>query len=167
MTVLITFAGLPGTGKSTIARHVLPRLPAAWLRIDAIENCLHDAQSDRPDLGTTGYRIAAALAEANLAAGQNVIADSVNPAPVTREIWSSIADAAGARELRVELVCSDPGKHRHRVENRSPDIAGLKLPDWQAVLNRDYHPWSDAHLQIDTADMTPDQAAAEILAALE
>ena len=37
MTVLIAFGGLPGTGKSTIARALSARTGAVFLRIDEIE----------------------------------------------------------------------------------------------------------------------------------
>ncbi|MCE5382318.1 AAA family ATPase, partial [Pectobacterium punjabense] len=38
--MLIIFGGLPGTGKSTIARLLATRLNAVWLRIDTIEQLL-------------------------------------------------------------------------------------------------------------------------------
>ncbi|WP_225152486.1 AAA family ATPase [Bradyrhizobium sp. NBAIM08] len=40
---LIVFGGLPGTGKTTIARELTARLAATYLRIDAIEQPLRDA----------------------------------------------------------------------------------------------------------------------------
>ncbi|GKV79057.1 hypothetical protein PEC106568_42300 [Pectobacterium carotovorum subsp. carotovorum] len=38
--MLIILGGLPGTGKSTIARLLASRLNAVWLRIDSIEQSL-------------------------------------------------------------------------------------------------------------------------------
>lgn len=38
--MLLIFGGLPGTGKSTIARLLAARLGAVWLRIDSIEQAL-------------------------------------------------------------------------------------------------------------------------------
>lgn len=38
--VLIAFSGLPGAGKTTIARDVAARLGAVFLRIDSIEAAL-------------------------------------------------------------------------------------------------------------------------------
>jgi predicted kinase len=37
MAMLIVFAGLPGSGKSSIARELAREIGAIWLRIDSIE----------------------------------------------------------------------------------------------------------------------------------
>ena len=58
---------------------------------------------------------------------------------------------AGVAAVEVEVVCSDPAEHRRRVEERQPDIAGLRLPDWSAVVGRDYRPWTRDRLVLDTA----------------
>ncbi|MFY0679310.1 MAG: AAA family ATPase [Thalassovita sp.] len=163
MASLVIFAGLPGTGKSTIARHLAPEVPAFWLRIDAIEQALRSARNATTDLGLEGYQVGAALAHANLTAGLTVIADSVNPIPLTRALWDRTAHTADANMCRIEVICSDPQKHRHRVENRHPDIAGLNLPNWDAVQSRHYHPWPEADLQLDTAHLTPTEAVETIL----
>ena len=42
---LLIFGGLPGTGKSTIARLLAARLGAVWLRIDSIEQALIRAET--------------------------------------------------------------------------------------------------------------------------
>jgi hypothetical protein len=36
-----------------------------------------------------------------------VIADSINPRPVTREAWLDVARRAGVPALEIEIVCSD------------------------------------------------------------
>jgi hypothetical protein len=36
------------------------------------------------------------------------------------------------------------------------DVEGLKLPDWNAVLARDYHPWDRDHVTIDTVHQSID-----------
>lgn len=46
------------------------------------------------------------------------------------------------------------------MESRNPDIDGLVLPNWQAVLERNYSPWEEPHLIIDTANLTPNEAIA-------
>ncbi len=68
--------------------------------------------------------------------------------------------------LDIEVVCSNPSVHRERVENRTADIAGLALPDWQAVINRDYQPWDRERLILDSATLSVTQSVEKIVAAL-
>lgn len=42
--MLIIFSGLPGCGKSTIARALAKRLGAVYLRIDTIEQAIRDGR---------------------------------------------------------------------------------------------------------------------------
>ena len=53
--------------------------------------------------------------------------------------------------MEIETVCSDVEEHRHRVDTRAKEVPGLILPDWQAVIGRDYHTWDRDHVTIDTA----------------
>ena len=154
--MLIVVGGLPGTGKTTISRAVAIRRSATYLRIDAIEQAIRDAGV--PEVGCAGYRVANVLAEANLMNGQTVVADCVNPVAESRNAWKAIAARAEVRLIEVEVVCSDPVQHRRRVEGRISDIPGLTLPTWQSVLERDYQPWEEPHLIIDTAKLTADDA---------
>ena len=50
-------------------------------------------------MGDSGYRAAYAVAEDNLRLGHVVIADSVNPWPVTREAWRAVATCATVAPL--------------------------------------------------------------------
>ncbi|WP_353472600.1 AAA family ATPase [Salipiger sp. H15] len=165
MAVLVVLAGLPGVGKSAVARALAARTGALWLRIDAIEQAMRGSHMAFTDLADGGYAAAQAVARGALAQGLDVIGDCVNPWPLTREAWE--AAGAGYRVLRVELLCTDAGEHRRRVEARAPEVAGLVLPDWAAVQARDYRPWPGADLRIDTAVEKMEGAAARIAAAME
>jgi predicted kinase len=158
--MLIVFGGLPGTGKTTISRALAARLRAVYLRIDEAEQALRDSGVLSGDVGPAGYLAAMALARSNLEIGHTVIADCVNPVPESREGWATVAARAGARLLQVEVICSDVAEHRRRVEGREADIAGHLQPDWEAVQARDYRPWPDADVVIDTARLTPEAAVA-------
>lgn len=163
MPRLIVLSGLPGTGKSTIARGVAAAIGAAWIRIDSIEQALRAAGLA---VGEAGYAVGYPLAADQLRVGCDVVADSVNPLAITRDAWCDVAAAAGAALLEVELVCSDAAEHRRRVEGRRADVAGLDLPDWAAVLARNYEPWQCRRpLRIDTAQLSAEQASARIVAA--
>lgn len=164
--MLIVFGGLPGTGKSTIARLVAHGCKAVLLRIDIIEQAIRSSGVLAGDIGPAGYAAAFGLAESNLALGHAVIADSVNPLPVTRQAWRAVVAGRSIPLLEVEIVCSDEAKHRHRVENRVGDIRGLQLPDWSEVIGREYAPWPECDLQLDTAHISAEQAASQIVEAI-
>ena len=161
--MLIVLGGLPGTGKTTIARALASRLGAFHLRIDTIEQALRSAGTLGNDIGPLGYVVAYRVAEDNLRLGNTVIADSVNPIRITRDAWRATAERAGAPLVEVEVICSDPIEHRRRVETRRADIDGFRLPAWADVLGRDYEPWEGASVVVDTARRTVDACVAELL----
>ena len=151
MAALIVFGGLPATGKTTLARAIAQEMAATYLRVDTIEQALRSSGAIAGDVGPAGYVVAYALAESNLKVGGNVVADSVNPIAITRDAWRRVADEASASVVEIEVICSDPVEHRRRVETRTVDVAGLVLPTWQEVVDRDYEPWNRQRILIDTA----------------
>lgn len=161
--MLIVLGGLPGSGKTTIAREIAALVPCVYLRIDTIEQALRSAGVLAGDVGPGGYVVAYELARSNLSLGLTVVADCVNPLPVTREAWRAVAADASSRIVEVEIVCSDIPEHRRRVEQRSIDVPGLVPPTWAAVQQRDYEPWTTQRLVIDTASVSAREAAEVIL----
>lgn len=164
--ILVVFGGLPGVGKSSIARVLLTQCTAFYLRIDTIEQSLRESGALANDVGATGYMTAYALAEANLQLGHVVVADCVNPLPVTREAWRDVARRTRSRLLEIEVVCSDRNVHRQRVESRQSDVVGLRVPDWASVLAHDYVAWTEPHWVIDSAVLSPQQAVTQIMGRL-
>ena len=148
--MLIVFGGLPGVGKTTIARELARQVGAAYVRIDSIEYALMESGRFTGGVHDAGYRVAYAVAEDNLRAGLTVIADSVNPLPITREAWRDVARRAGVLAVEVEVVCTDPAEHRRRVEDRGSDFPGWTL-SWQEVVDRDYCAWDRDRIVLDTA----------------
>ena len=164
--MLIILAGLPGVGKTAIARELARQLGAVHVRIDSIEQAIRDSGLSTRDLEDKGYRAGYGIAEDNLRAGRTVIADSVNPLPVTRDAWVQVAKRVQAHAVEIEIICSDAAEHRRRVEMRTTDVPGLRLPAWEEVVSRDYRPWTRGRIVIDTAGRSVDQSVAQIREAL-
>ena len=163
---LIAFSGLPASGKSTLARLLASRIGAVWLRIDTIEQAIRDSGVLRGAVDEAGYRAAYRVAEDNLRLGLSVVADCVNDCMLSRKAWRDVAARAGARIVEVESICTDVEEHRRRVETRKTDVPGLALPDWQAVIGREYEACDRVPLRVDTASRGVDDCVAVILAAL-
>lgn len=156
--MLIVVGGLPGAGKTTIARELARQIDAVHIRIDSIEQAIRDSGVLRQSMDDAGYRVGYAIAEDNLRVGRTVIADSVNPLAVTRDAWLAVANRAGVSAIEIEITCTDAAEHRQRVETRVSDIVGLRPPTWQEVVSRDYEKWNRERLVIDTAGQSLDQS---------
>ncbi len=161
--MLVIFAGLHGNFKTALANELARRIGATYLRIDSIEQAIANSSLGTHPVEDVGYRVGYALAEDNLGIGRSVVADSVNPLHLTRNAWLNAAQRAGREGIEVEVVCSDPNEHRKRIEKRTSDISGLKLPTWQDVLDREYQPWNRGHIVIDTAGKSVEQCVDELL----
>src|SRR5206468_13023014 len=85
--MLIALGGLPGVGKTTLARELARQLGAVHVRIDSIEQVIRESGVTSTSLDDAGYRIGYAIAADNLRIGRTVIADCVNPLPITRDAW--------------------------------------------------------------------------------
>ncbi len=150
--MLIILGGLPGTGKTTIARELARQLGAVHVRIDSIEEAILDSGLLSSPINDAGYRVGNAVAADNLRIGRTVIADSVNPIPLSRDAWVEVANRAQVSAVEIEVTCSDTKEHQRRVETRISDIAGSRSLTWQDVVSRDYRPWNREHIVIDTAN---------------
>lgn len=149
--MLVIFSGLPGVGKTTIARALAKELSSVYLRIDEIEQVL--TRTGIELIEGKGYEVAYALAKSNLSLGNTVICDSVNPWEVTREAFRQCAIEQGKPYIDIEVICSDVIEHQRRVESREPDIPGHRLPTWSEVMSRNFQIWMGDRLHIDTSTL--------------
>lgn len=138
--LLITLAGLPGTGKTTLAKAFAKNLSLVYLRLDCIEVPFYRYNATS-GLKGEGYDAIVNLARENLNLGLDVIVDTVNPLHLIRKLFRDLAKESNANLLQFELKTNNLLLHKKRVEQRKADIVGHNLPTWNKVLNVKYEEW--------------------------
>lgn len=159
--VLIIFAGLPGTGKTTLAKKYAAYCKLPYFRLDTIEHGLKEICSI--NVQGEGYRLTYRIVEENLLLGNNVVVDCCNPIELTRTEWQAIAIKANSEYINIEITCDDKKVHKDRAENRGNDIDGFELPSWKEIEIREYHKWNGKRINIDTSNNTEEESFQELL----
>ena len=167
MAILVSFSGLPGVGKTSISRSLSTQAKAVHLRVDSVEAALKKSVLKIHPAEDAGYLAIASIAKDNLLLGFDVIADTVNPFEITRDLWVLTAEAASAQLLNVEVICSDTDVHRQRVETRISDIEELALPDWKAIAKRKFERWRTERLVVDTSVSSIEECTTKIKKKME
>ena len=162
---LIVFAGLPGSGKSTVAEGLSRSLSIPLFPVDPIEAAMWRDGLARAETGIAAYGVAIALADEHLRLGHSVIVDAVNPVEAPRAAWRSLAVKYRADLKIIECVCADETVHRMRIEARIRDIDGMPEVSWARVLRRraEYQPWTDQRLTLDTSVEAPERLLTAVL----
>jgi predicted kinase len=162
---LIVFAGLPGSGKSTVAESLSRSLSLPVFSVDPIEAAMWRGGLARAETGIAAYGVAIALADENLRLGHSVIVDAVNPVETARAAWRSLAAKYRADLKIIECVCADEAVHRLRIEARVRNIEGMPEVTWARVLQRraEYEPWTGHRLIVDTSVKGPERLLTAVL----
>lgn len=147
---LIAFAGLPGVGKTTLAKEAARNIGAVYLRVDSIEMPFQNICSPKAE----GYVALVNIARENIELGNTVVVDAVNPVHESRRLFTELAVQTGVELLQFECVLSNKDEHKRRVEGRTG--SSQHNPTWQEVVQRQYEVWDvsmdgDRKL-IDTSD---------------
>lgn len=149
-TMLVVFAGLPGVGKSALAKVVSKKTGAIWLRVDTFEASMLKAGIPRSfETGLAAYIGVRDIAMEELRLGHTVIVDAVNGVEEARQMWRELAEQTKVPRYVIEVVCPDKSEHQRRIEARSSSTPPLPVPTWNEVLGREYLPWGEQVLLID------------------
>ena len=157
--MLVALAGLPGSGKSALARELGRRTGGVVLAVDAVEAAMWRAgvgPEDRLPTGLAAYAVVQALAGDLLEAGRTVIADAVNAVEPARAAWRDLAAAHDVPLRWLEVICSDPALHRQRLASRGTRYHGFREPTWEQVRTREMEPWADDRLVLDSVAPLPE-----------
>lgn len=157
--VLVVMAGLPSSGKSTLATALAAALPAPVLSVDPVEAAMWRAGVDRGQpTGLAAYVVVEALAREQLAVGHSVVVDAVNDVAEARQQWVDLARRSAVPLRFVEVTCSDPVLHRQRLENRRRGLEGFVEPTWESVQSRreSWASWRHERLVLDSAQPLQD-----------
>ena len=151
--MLIVMCGLPGAGKSLLAEALARGLRMPILSVDPIETALWQAGVEQSQpTGLAAYVVADVLAREQLKIGADVIVDAVNDAAQARAQWRAVAQSAGTELRFIEVICSEPDLHRHRLQARVRDLDGFCEPSWESVLARAgaFTDWDQPRLVVDS-----------------
>ncbi|MFD2796261.1 AAA family ATPase [Promicromonospora vindobonensis] len=164
---LVLLAGLPGTGKSTLAESLATVLPAPVFSMDWQLGTLVPFGVLRPDnTGPLAELTLIAAAARQLQLGLGAVVDATGHTRAFRARLESLADSLDARFVGVECVCSDATAHQSRVEGRDRGIPGWPATVTWAHLQRmkeRWEDWHEPHLVLDTAAVSPETGLRRIL----
>jgi predicted kinase len=158
--MLIVFAGLPGTGKSSLARVVARELRAVYLDKDTIKDCAATLARELKlpqgqDLaGPLSYELLVDLARDNLSLGLSVVLDSPAGYRIFREKIGRLAPACKAELKLIECICTDETQLRERVEDRERELPPHRAQNWEAYQSSRtrFEGLTERRLVVDTAE---------------
>lgn len=159
---LVVVAGLPGTGKSTVAAGVADDIDAVLLRSDELRKTLANGNSDRrydPSVTAHTYDDLLGRARDLLGRGESVVLDATWRSANHRAAVVALAEAVTADLTVVECMTSDTIADA-RIEARL--LAGTDpseaTPDVAAAMRRSWQHWPVA--QVVNTDALPEASIA-------
>lgn len=165
--VVVLVAGVPGTGKSTLAETLGRTLKAPVFSMDWQLGALAVFGVLRPDnTGPLSELMLTAAVARQLHLGMGAIIDATGHTKAERDRWRSLTERLGGRFIGVECVCSDEQLQRSRLEGRSRGI-----PCWPATVSWEHvnrmkelwEPWEEPHLVLDSAVASPEVNLGRVL----
>lgn len=154
---LILMAGMPGSGKTTMARLVSRHLGIPVFAKDRVQRVLRDHNLAEASTGD-GYYIILDMADEQLGLGISVILDATFPLDHFRTVASEMAARHKAKFCAVYCHCSDDRVWQERMTQRVQYVPGWKPVGWEDVVRMRtyYQPWNNNALVVDSL-YSPDE----------
>lgn len=160
---LVVVGGLPGSGKTTVARELAARIGGEHLASDVLRKELAGATPGarlpaavgkgiyRPALTALTYRELLLQAERHLRAGRSAVLDATFARAADRRHAAALARAAGGVFVAVECRCPTRVARERLAARSRPDYAGASDAGWEVyrAMRRVFEPWPQA-VRVDT-----------------
>lgn len=116
--LVVQMHGVPGSGKSTVARALARRLGAVVIDKDVIKAALLRSGVSEEQAGPAAYEVYFDMAASMVRLGHSVILDNPVYWPSVDERWRALAREAGSPLLIIECLCGDDTELRRRLATR-------------------------------------------------
>jgi predicted kinase len=151
---LVLCSGLPGCGKTTLARLLASHFGFPLFAKDRLQSALR-RDGLAPRSGPEGYRLILDLADEQLALGTSAVLDGVFPLPGFRADAQRVASLRQAGFRPIYCHCSDEGLWQARMQGRVQYVPDWSPVGWSEVLRlrAEFQPWPPgAALCLDAVD---------------
>ena len=147
---IILIGGVPGTGKTTLAKAISTNLNITLLNKDNLEATLVEKGiSSIDNLNGIGYALMERITLSELTLGRSVILDCVASRQRVDEHWEPLKN----KDIKyIECICSNSTLHRTRLESRERNMRGWYELTWDDVkkIAKSYEPCFTKRLVIDS-----------------
>jgi predicted kinase len=117
--LVVQMHGEPGSGKSTVARAIAPRIGAVVLDKDVIKAALLRAGIAEADAAPAAYEAYFAQAESVVELGHNLILDNPVFWPSVERRWLALCERADSPAVLIECMCANQTELRRRLMARN------------------------------------------------
>lgn len=119
---IVIVSGLPGVGKSTVARRIADRIDASVVQTDAVRKSLFEHPTYSSQETTETYSRMFQMAESYLEAGSSVVLDATFSRGEMRD-WARDLAARHCASYRLVLVTAPDSRVRQRLSARRNDVS--------------------------------------------
>jgi len=170
---LVMLCGLPGTGKSTLARELAHRLPAVVVESDQVRHRLFTPRTYTAEESRWVHKVCHILIGWYLRHYYHVVYDATNLYEYHRQLVKHLAARSQAELVVIAMTANDDVIRERLAPRHSEDQAAHNLgdysdADWDVYLRMrgQAEPIQQEHMILDTSDGDVERAVERVLEAV-